>query len=319
MYQQQGQGQPQGYGMAPQGYGMPQQGMPQQGYGMAPQQGMPQQGRPGQPGMPQQGMPQQGMPQQGYGMAPQQGMPQQGMPQQGMPQQGYGMQQQGMPQQGMPQQGMPQQGYGMQQGMPQQGMPQQGYGMPQQGMPQQGYGMPQQGYGMPAPVDPVTALFNEYDKDHSGSISIGELKNLNFEGKVFSWNTVRCIMRVFDREGRGEITRQVFTYMCNFMHQSLEAFNRAAGAKTFINPTQAIQAIKSQQYDITQEGLKFCLDGIKGNMSAAAKQNITFDDYMTIVTQLAYVKTLFQMKDTTNSGKVTLTLADYTLLCTKLM
>jgi len=289
MYQQ-GQ---QGYGMPQQGYGMPQQGygMPQQGYGM-PQQGY-------------------GMPQQGYGMPQQGGMPkQQGMPQQGMPQQG-------MPQQGMPQQGMPQQGYGM----PQQGygMPQQGYGMPQQGMPQQGYGMPQQGYGMPQPVDPVTQLFNQYDKDHSGSISINELKNLNFEGKVFSWNTVRCIMRVFDREGRGEITRQVFGYMCNFMHQSLEAFNRVAAGKTTINQTQAIQAIKSQQYDITPEGMKNCIDGIKGNMSEAAKQNVTFDDYMTIITQLAYVKTLFQMKDTTNSGKVTLTLADYTLLCTKLM
>jgi len=103
------------------------------------------------------------------------------------------------------------------------------------------------------------------------------------------------------------------------MHQSLEAFNRVAAGKTYINPTQAIQAIKTQQYDITPEGMKNCLDGIKGNMSAAAKQNVTFDDYMTIVTQLAYVKTLFQMKDTANTGKVTLTLADYTLLCTKLM
>jgi len=280
---------PQGYGMPPQGYGMPPQGQP--GYGMPPQ---------GQPGMPPQGQP-------GYGMPPQgqPGMPPQGQP--GMPPQGYGMPPQGQP-------GMPPQGYGM---------PPQGYGMPPQGygMPPQGYGMPPQGYGMPQqpPVDPITKLFNQYDKDHSGSISINELKNLVFEGKTFSWNTVRCIMRVFDREGRGEITKQVFTYMCNFMHQSLEAFNRVAAGKSFINPTQAIQAIKSQQYDVTPEGIKNCLDGIKGNMSATAKQNITFDDYMTIVTQLAYVKTLFQMKDTTNTGKVTLTLADYTLLCTKLM
>jgi len=103
------------------------------------------------------------------------------------------------------------------------------------------------------------------------------------------------------------------------MHQSLEAFNRAAAGKSFINPTAAISALKSQQYDITPEGMKHCLDGIKGNMSQAAKENITFDDYMTIVTQLAFAKTLFQMKDTTNSGKVTLNLADYTLLCTNLM
>jgi len=295
---QQGYGMPQqGYGMPQQGYGMPQQGMPpQQGYGMQP--GMPQQGaRPGQPGQP--GMPQQGMPQ-GYGM-PQQGMPQQGMPQQGMPQQGYGMPQQGMPQQGMPQQGMPQQG------MPQQGMPQQGYGMPQQ-----------QPYGM-APVDPVQKLFDTYDKDHSGSISLGELKNLNFEGKCFSWNTVRAIMRVFDREGTGEITRQVFGYMCNFMHQSLAAFNTIAATKSTISPEQAIQAMKTQQYDITPEAMRFALDGMKGNQPASAKQLVTFDDYMTIITQLAFVKTLFQMKDPQNTGKVTLTLADYTLLCARLM
>jgi hypothetical protein len=262
--------------------------------------------------MPQQGygMPQQGMPQ-GYGMPQQGGMPQAGMPQQGMPQ-GYGMPQQGMPQQGY---GMPQQG-----GMPPQGgMPQQGYGMPPQGgMPQQGYGMPQQPYGM-APVDPVQKLFDTYDRDHSGSISIGELKNINFEGKVFSWNTVRAIMRVFDREGRGEITRQVFGYMCNFMHQCLEAYNRVACGKSTISPDQAIQAIKSQQYDITPEGMRFAIDGIKGNQPASAKQLVSFDEYMTIITQLAFVKTLFQMKDPQNTGKVTLTLADYTLLCTRLM
>jgi len=103
------------------------------------------------------------------------------------------------------------------------------------------------------------------------------------------------------------------------MHQSLDAYNRVAAGKTYIAPAQAIQAAKSQQYDITPEGMKNALDGIKGNMSAAAKQNVTFDDYMTIVTQLAYIKTLFQMKDPQNTGKVTLTLADYTLLCTKLM
>jgi len=195
-------------------------------------------------------------------------------------------------------------------------MPPQGYGMPPQG-----YGMPPQGYGMPQqPIeDPVTKLFNQYDKDRSGSISLSELKSLNFEGKTFSWNTVRCIMRVFDRDGRGEITKQVFTYMCNFMHQSLEAFNRASAGKSYINPTAALSALKTQQYECTPEGIKNCLNGIKGNMSPAAKENITFDDYMTIVTQLAYAKTLFQMKDTTNSGKVTMTLADYTLLCTKLM
>jgi len=126
-------------------------------------------------------------------------------------------------------------------------------------------------------------------------------------------------MRVFDRAGTGEITREVFGYMCNFMHQSLEAYNRIAGARTFISPEQAIQAVKSQQYDITPEGMKNCLDGLKGNQPPATRQNVTFDDYMTIITQLAYVKTLFQMKDTGNTGKVTLTLADYTLLCTKLM
>jgi len=313
MYQQQRpggapQGQPgmppqQGYGMPPQGYGMPPQGQP--GYGMPPQ---------GQPGY--------GMPPQGYGMPPRgqpgqpgkPGAPPQGQP--GMPPQGYGMPPQGQPGYGMPPQGqgMPPQGYGM---PPQgQGMPPQGYGMPPQG-----YGMPPQGYGMPQPppMDPVTKLFNTYDKDHSGSISLSELKTLNFEGKTFSWNTVRCIMRVFDREGTGEINRQIFGYMCNFMHQSLEAFNRVAAGKSFIAPPQAIAAAKSQQYDITPEGIKFCLDGIKGNMSAAARNNITFDDYMTIVTQLAFAKTLFQMKDTTNTGKVTLTLADYTLLCAKLM
>jgi len=103
------------------------------------------------------------------------------------------------------------------------------------------------------------------------------------------------------------------------MHQSLEAFNRAAGGKSFINPTAAVNALKSQQYDITIQGINYCLDGIKGNMSKTAKENITFDDYMTIVTQLAFAKTLFQMKDPQNTGKVTLTLADYTLLCTRLM
>jgi len=305
MYQQRPGGAPQGqpgYGMPPQqGYGMP----PQQGYGMPPQGGQPGYGMPPQGGMPQQGygMPPQGG-QPGYGMPPQGGMPQQGMPPRG----GMPPQQGGMP---------PQQGYGM---PPQGGMPpQQGYGMPPQGgMPQQGYGMPQQPFGM-APVDPVTKLFNEYDKDRSGSISLCELKQLVFEGKTFSWNTVRCIMRVFDRAGTGEITREVFGYMCNFMHQSLEAFNRVAGGKTFINPTNCIAAVKSQQYDITPEGLKNCLDGIKGNMNPATRENITFDDYMTIITQLAFAKTLFMMKDPQNTGKVTLTLADYTLLCTKLM
>jgi len=54
-------------------------------------------------------------------------------------------------------------------------------------------------------------------------------------------------------------------------------------------------------------------------MPPAAKQNVTFDDYMTIITQLAYIKTLFQMKDPQNTGKVTYTLPEFTLLATKMM
>ena len=162
-------------------------------------------------------------------------------------------------------------------------------------------------------------LFNQYDKDRSGSISLNELKTLNFEGKTFSWNTIRCIMRVFDREGRGEITLQLFSYMCNFIHQSLEQFNRAAGGKPNINPTACVAALKAQQYDVTLQGVKNCMNAIKGTLTPASRELITFDDYMTIVTQLAYAKTLFQMKDTANSGKITLSLADFTLLSTQFM
>eukprot|EP01112_Ceratiomyxa_fruticulosa_P009520 TRINITY_DN2485_c0_g1_i2.p1 TRINITY_DN2485_c0_g1~~TRINITY_DN2485_c0_g1_i2.p1 ORF type:complete len:316 (+),score=81.24 TRINITY_DN2485_c0_g1_i2:32-949(+) len=222
-------------GMPPNNMG---RNMPPQGMQPGMMQGMPptgMQGMPPQPGM-MQGMPPQGMPFNQGMMPPQpgmmQGMPPQGM--QGMPPQPSMMQ--GMPPQGMqfnqgmmpPQpgmQGMPPSGMIQMQGMP----PMMGVPPPLQMLPHQMPGfMPSQGFGVIGMAQPQTVIymqdrtaqanmvFDRFDRNGNGSLSIKEWKHaLDYLGYPCTHHQARHLFHMIDINRSGSINRFEFVQWWN--------------------------------------------------------------------------------------------------------
>jgi hypothetical protein len=172
------------------------------------------------------------------------------------------------------------------------------------------------GFGGPQ-YDPIVMMFQQYDRDRSGTISLSEMHAFKYQGRSFSTKTLRAIMRIFDREGRGEINIQLFRFMCNFMHASAEQFGRVSGRKTTINSMLALDAMRAQQYEVTIEGIRNYLNMLKANQPVSARDTVSFDDYMALVTHFAHAKTIFQMRDMRNTGTITLSLPEFMFLSTQ--
>ncbi|XP_078423409.1 peflin [Cetorhinus maximus] len=186
------------------------------------------------------------------------------------------------------------------------------YGIPQQGP--YGSGAPSAG-GVPAGVDPEAySWFQSVDADHSGYISLKELKQalVNSNWSTFNDDTCYMLLNMFDKTKIGKIDLYGFSALWGFLQQwrnMFQQFDRdRSGA---INPQELQQALSQMGYNLSPQFVQFL---ITRYAHKAAQSTIQLDSFIQICTQLQSTTDAFKEKDTNRSGNVRISYEDFLIL-----
>eukprot|EP01125_Pyxidicula_operculata_P004390 TRINITY_DN1671_c0_g1_i4.p1 TRINITY_DN1671_c0_g1~~TRINITY_DN1671_c0_g1_i4.p1 ORF type:complete len:309 (-),score=113.63 TRINITY_DN1671_c0_g1_i4:73-999(-) len=306
------------YGQTNRGPGYPPQGQP--GYPPQGQPGYPPQG--GQPGYPPQG----GQP----GYPPQQPPQQPPRPQPGYPPQG----QPGYPPQGQP--GYPPQGgqpgYPPQQGSqpgypPQQGgqpgyPPQQGGqpGYPPQQPPQQpprpqGWASGYAAQLSPQEYQQCQQWFQSVDRDRSGTVSVPELSQVQFNGRPIGAPVAAKLIKVFDKDQSGSVDLNEYCSLHKFLNIMQAAFFRAdADRSGTIGANELYQALSSAGFQLSQQTVtavtkKFDTTG----------RGLDFPTFLFVCGHLAHIRSIFEWNDQQRTNQITLNFDQFAHVGTDLL
>ena len=199
--------------------------------------------------------------------------------------------------------------------------PQQGYGQPVYGQPQYGaqpmYGAPQQGvygtpvpqqsgvYGTPAPPPQINlrAWFDAVDQDHSGKISERELvAALSNAGMAFSHETAGRMIRMFDRQGDGQINFQEFGQLHQFITNMTNAFRqRDRSGDGLLEGNEVRAALRDGGYMIAEPTFQLMMR----KFDREKRGGLKLDDYIELSICIGTARNVFGFYDQARAGQVT--------------
>ncbi|KAM6045624.1 peflin [Chlamydotis macqueenii] len=223
-----------------------------------------------------------------------------------------------------PGQGFP--GAGPAPGAPYGGGPGGPYGQPPPGGP---YGGPQPGpYGGAVPggnappgVDPEAfSWFQAVDADHSGYISVKELKQalVNSNWSAFNDETCLLMINMFDKTRSGRIDVYGFSALLRFIQQwknLFQQYDRDQSGSISFNELQ--QAFSQMGYNLSPQFSQLLLARYAQRSS---NPSIQLDRFIQICMQLQSTTDAFREKDTGLVGNVRLSYEDFlTMVVTRMM
>uniref|UniRef100_A0A8C8RFW0 Peflin n=1 Tax=Pelusios castaneus TaxID=367368 RepID=A0A8C8RFW0_9SAUR len=191
------------------------------------------------------------------------------------------------------------------------------------------YGAPQPGpYGagvpagnMPPGVDPEAfSWFQTVDADHSGYISVKELKQalMNSNWSAFDDETCLMMINMFDKTKSGRIDIFGFSALWRFIQQwknLFQQFDRDGSGS--INFTELQQALSQMGYNLSPQFTQLLLARYSQRPS---NSTIQLDSFIRICTQLQSVTEAFREKDTARTGSVRLSYEDFlTMIATRML
>ncbi|XP_041273575.1 peflin [Onychostruthus taczanowskii] len=206
------------------------------------------------------------------------------------------------------------------------------YGQPPPGGPYGGpYGSPQPGpYGGPAPggnappgVDPEAfSWFQTVDTDHSGFISIKELKQALVNNNWSSFNDETCLLMInmFDKTRSGRIDVYGFSALLRFIQQWRSLFQQydrdQSGSISF---SELQQAFSQMGYNLSPQFSQLLLARY-AQRSPNPNPSIQLDRFIHICMQLQSLTDAFREKDTAMVGNVRLSYEDFlTMVVTRML
>jgi len=158
--------------------------------------------------------------------------------------------------------------------------------------------------------DELMRMFQQLDRDRSGTIALDELKNGNFYGKRLSYETVRKVMAVFDTTRTGQIGFEVFAYMHRFIKYTLENYNSMLAGRPSLSLEQTMQALQRQGISHNEGIVRSTVKafriarGSQPRPAAPGRDGITFDEYLELVTHFALMRSVFERRDPNRTGKL---------------
>uniref|UniRef100_A0A8C3NI95 Peflin n=1 Tax=Geospiza parvula TaxID=87175 RepID=A0A8C3NI95_GEOPR len=210
------------------------------------------------------------------------------------------------------------------------------YGHPPPGGPYGGpYGSPQPGpYGGPAPggesggsappgVDPEAfSWFQSVDTDHSGFISVKELKQALVNNNWSSFNDETCLLMInmFDKTRSGRIDVYGFSALLRFIQQWRSLFQQydrdQSGSISF---SELQQAFSQMGYNLSPQFSQLLLARY-AQRSPNPNPSIQLDRFIHICMQLQSLTDAFREKDTAMAGNVRLGYEDFlTMVVTRML
>ncbi|MBN3296229.1 PEF1 protein, partial [Amia calva] len=188
------------------------------------------------------------------------------------------------------------------------------------GAPYGGYGQQQGGpYGQQAPagnsppgVDPEAfQWFQTVDTDHSGSITLKELKQalVNSNWSAFNDETCMMMLNMFDKTKTGRIDLFGFSALWGFLQQwkaLFQQFDRDRSGS--ISASELHQAFGQMGYNISPQLTQTLVSrfGTRGSQG-----NIQLDRFIQVCTQLQSMTQVFREKDAGMTGNVRMNYEDF--------
>ncbi|MEJ1282355.1 penta-EF hand domain containing 1 [Cricetulus griseus] len=186
------------------------------------------------------------------------------------------------------------------------------YGQP----PPSSYGAQQPGPygqgGVPPNVDPEAySWFQSVDADHSGYISLKELKQALVNSNWSSFNDETCLMMInmFDKTKSGRIDVVGFSALWKFLQQWKSLFQQYDRDRSgSISPAELQQALSQMGYNLSPQFTQLLVSRYCPRSAAPAMQ---LDCFIKVCTQLQVLTEAFREKDTAVQGNIRLSFEDF--------
>ncbi|KAF6345308.1 penta-EF-hand domain containing 1 [Rhinolophus ferrumequinum] len=166
--------------------------------------------------------------------------------------------------------------------------------------------------GVPPNVDPEAySWFQSVDCDHSGYISIKELKQALVNSNWSSFNDETCLMMInmFDKTKSGRIDVYGFSALWKFIQQWKNLFQQYDRDHSgSISYTELQQALSQMGYNLSPQFTQLLVSRYCPRSASPAMQ---LDRFIQVCTQLQLLTEAFREKDTAVQGSVRLSFEDF--------
>jgi len=205
------------------------------------------------------------------------------------------------------------------------------------------YGAPP-GYGAPHALNPMgqyyfnmvdasriamlRSQFNAVDKDKSGSITATELTSLQFEGKRFSLDTTKQLVKVFDVDKSGHISFDEYAALHQFvisMQVAFYACDRDGSGK--LDTPEVLSALIQGGFNLNLQTIQLLMNKFippsptttsKYSSSVNQPRALDFEHFLQLSAYLGQIRSTFMVLDTQRVGAVTLNMDQLVQLCVNL-
>ncbi|KAH0503116.1 Peflin [Microtus ochrogaster] len=166
--------------------------------------------------------------------------------------------------------------------------------------------------GVPPNVDPEAySWFQSVDADHSGYISLKELKQALVNSNWSSFNDETCLMMInmFDKTKSGRIDVVGFSALWRFLQQWKSLFQQYDRDRSgSISSVELQQALSQMGYNLSPQFTQLLVSRYCARSATPAMQ---LDCFIKVCTQLQVLTEAFREKDTAVQGNIRLSFEDF--------
>ncbi|XP_042165935.1 peflin [Oncorhynchus tshawytscha] len=185
-----------------------------------------------------------------------------------------------------------------------------GYGGQPQGGP---YGQQSPAGNIPPGVNPEAyQWFQTVDTDHSGSITLKELKQALVNSNWSAFNDETCLMMInmFDKTKSGRIDLFGFSALWVFMQQWRQLFQQYDRDRSgCISGTELHQALSQMGYNLSPQFTETI--AAKYAVSSGRPGSLQLDSFIQVCTQLQSMTQAFREKDSAMTGNIRMSYEDF--------
>lgn len=172
----------------------------------------------------------------------------------------------------------------------------------------------------PLPDVNLKMLFNGVDKNGSGRLSEKELGNalVNGDFTKFNMETVRVMIKMFDRSGNGTIEFKEFCNLWRYLGDWRKLFDKFDLDKSgSISYDEYVRALEAFGYRLSNKFIQF-MYGKYSSISSTGERVIGFDLFVQSCISLKRMTDSFVTYDTDHTGYVTLSFEQFLMEVMKL-
>lgn len=155
-------------------------------------------------------------------------------------------------------------------------------------------------------------LFSGVDANRSGTIDARELQVALSSGgnSVFSFKTVKILMRMFDMDGSGALAYREFEAMIGQVNAWRAWFNQADGDRSGkLSPPELSRCLQAFGFHFPQATYMSIFNAVDIDSSG----NIGFDEFVQVLAEVNALTTNFRRQDPQSTGRATM---DYAMFIT---